>query len=346
MSDPYASYPPQQPEPYAYAPPPSPVALSFPHREPTPYHLMLRTWSYAWWRPVVGVLTAVISFFVAATIILGVIAAGWSAFEAGDFGDNMMRNLDVTKGRPATLLGVNLGIAAMIPVTWAILRVVHRMRPRWLASVVPRLRWKFLAICLGLAVVALIAQVLAGLLLPGGDEDLSGTLNDFTMGTATVAIVVLLTTPLQAAGEEYLFRGYLLQAFGSFFGNKWVAIVITATLFALAHGAQNFPLFFDRFAFGLIAGWLVTRTGGLEAGIALHILNNFLAFGFALAFGDLGSTLNVSSVSWWNIVLTVTQSGVYTALVLLVARRMGLQTRTRPPRQEPETAVGAAEVTA
>ena len=134
------------------------------------------------------------------------------------------------------------------------------------------------------------------------------------MATVVSALVVLLTTPLQAAGEEYLFRGYLLQAFGSLFrstvgGDR----ACTAVLFAFAHGAQNFPLFFDRFAFGLIAGWLVTRTGGLEAGIALHILNNFLAFGLALSFGDLTSTLNVSEVSWWNIVLTLTQSVVYTA---------------------------------
>ena len=45
-----------------------------------------------------------------------------------------------------------------------------------------------------------------------------------------------------------------MQALGSLFGSRWIAIVATATMFALAHGAQNFPLFFDRFAFGLIAG--------------------------------------------------------------------------------------------
>ena len=28
-------------------------------------------------------------------------------------------------------------------------------------------------------------------------------------------------------------------------------------------------------------------TGGLEAGIAMHVLNNWLAFGLALAFGDM-----------------------------------------------------------
>ena len=99
--------------------------------------------------------------------------------------------------------------------------------------------------------------------------------------------------------------------------------MVTAALFALAHGTQNFPLFFDRFAFGLIAAWLVTRTGGLEAGIALHVLNNFLAFGLALSYGDLSETLNVSEASWWNILLTVTQSAVYAGLVLVVARQDG-----------------------
>ena len=97
---------------------------------------------------------------------------------------------------------------------------------------------------------------------------------------------MLLTTPLQAAGEEYAFRGYLLQAIGALTRRAWIALVLTSLLFAMAHGLQNFPLFFDRFMFGLIAGWLVIRTGGLEAGIALHVLNNLLAFGAGILFGD------------------------------------------------------------
>jgi len=142
---------------------------------------------------------------------------------------------------------------------------------------------------------------------------------------------VLLTTPFQAAGEEYVFRGYLMQALGSLTRNKWLTLLATSTLFAVAHGVQNFPLFFDRFMFGFIAGWLVIRTGGLEAGIAMHILNNFLAFGYALTFFDLSSTLNVSEVGWENIPLTLTQAGTYAVLVLLVARKLDVQRRTAPP---------------
>jgi len=308
---------------------------------------MLRTWSYSWWRPVVGILVAVVAFFIGASLVFFGVAALYALFQGGTWVEDVRRDLDVGKVGPASLLGLNLGIASMIPVTWLIMRFLHRMRPRWLASVVPRMRWRFFAVCLGIAVVALLAQVLVGSLLPAtGGDDLSGHLNHFTRSTALSAVVVLLTTPLQAAGEEYLFRGYLLQAFGSLFNSRWLAIIATATLFALAHGGQNIPLFFDRFAFGLIAGWLVTRTGGLEAGISLHILNNFLAFGVALTFGDLTSTLQISSVSWWNIVLTVTQSGVYTGLVVLVAHRMGLQTRTRPPGWDPAATVGPVAATA
>ena len=80
------------------------------------------------------------------------------------------------------------------------------------------LRWKFFAVCLGLAVVALAAQVVVGSCFPAMPRaGVGGKLNDFTTATALAALVVLLTTPLQAAGEEYVFRGYLLQAVGSLF---------------------------------------------------------------------------------------------------------------------------------
>jgi membrane protease YdiL (CAAX protease family) len=354
--------PPSQPPPYPgpggpwvpqqHAVPPAPSVPSvpsvpsgraFPHPEPTPYHAMLRTWTYAWWKPVVGMLIAGVAFLVVTAAIYIVIAGIFAFFKSGSWIDNFLASADLSTVGPETLLGLNLGLGAMILVSWFIVRVVHGMRPRWLTSVRPRMRWKFFAICLGLSVIALTAQIVVGSLLPSANgAGASGKLNDFTTATALTAVVVLLTTPLQAAGEEYLFRGYLLQAIGSLSRNRWVAIVVTALLFALAHGTQNFPLIFDRLAFGLIAAWLVTKTGGLEAGIALHVLNNFLAFGLALSYGDLSETLNVSEASWWNIVLTVVQSAVYAALVLLVARRMGLQTHTRPPSLRPDVAASGS----
>ena len=333
-------------QPAYWAPPRQPALPSFPHAEPMAYHQMLRTWTFAKWKPVVGIVVSLVGMLIVMPLVLLPVLAIGVWLEGGPFLESFENAATLQTVDPAALLYLNLVLGSMILVTWFVMRFIHRMRPRWLASVMPKLRWKYLFVCLGLALVALVAQVVVGLVLPGQNEASEfGPVNDFTRTTLAIALVVLLTTPFQAAGEEYLFRGYLLQAFGSFFRSravgKWIAIVVTALLFAMAHGGQNFPLFFDRFMFGLIAGWLVVRTGGLEAGIALHILNNFLAYGIALSFGDITETLTVSEISWWNIPLTLTQSGIYALLAALVAHRMGLQTTTRPPvdevRREPES---------
>ena len=111
-------------------------------------------------------------------------------------------------------------------------------------------------------------------------------------------------------------------------------MLLPAILFAFAHGAQDAPIFVDRFAFGLVAGVLVITTGGLEAGIAMHVLNNFLAYGAALAYSDMTSALNPSDGSWWQLPVTLTQSLVYLGLATWVARRRGIATRTSPGGQQ------------
>jgi membrane protease YdiL (CAAX protease family) len=232
---------------------------------------------------------------------------------------------------PAGLALLNVIIAAAIPLTFLVTWWLHRLKPRWVSSVAPRLRWGYLLVCLGLSVVALVASLGVALLLPVQAGDMpEGTVNDFTTQTRDFLLVILLLTPLQAAGEEYLFRGYLTQAFGSLVwarrASETLAVLGPALIFALFHGlSQDWPVFFDRFAFGVVAGILVIRTGGLEAPIAMHVLNNFLAFGLALAFGDLTTALNAEGgSSWWTILSTMTQSLVYLGLATWVARAMGL----------------------
>ncbi|QZY30893.1 CPBP family intramembrane metalloprotease [Nocardioides coralli] len=244
---------------------------------------------------------------------------------------SVTRLVDLTNPTPASLAYLNLALAGLIPFCWVIIRYLHGLRPRWLSSIAPRLRWRYLLVCVGLSFAALILTLVVAALLPQqADTSLSGELNEFTPRIRDFMLVVLLLTPLQAAAEEYAFRGYLLQAFGGMFRSPWVAVGASSLIFALAHGAQDPPIFFDRFAFGVVAGVLVIVTGGLEAGIAMHVLNNWLAFGFALAFGDMGSALNPTGGTWWSLPTTLTQSLSYLALAWWVARRMGLTTRTDP----------------
>jgi membrane protease YdiL (CAAX protease family) len=298
-----------------------------------PYHLILRGgWSGAWWRSLVGILAGIILMMLVLPFVVLVPFVAWYAATGQDVGSAVGRLVDVGDPSPATLAYLNVTLAALIPVTWLIVRLLHGLRPRWLSSVAPRLRWKYLVVCLGLSVVALLATVVVSALVPqDASASISGEPNPFTPTVRDFLLVVLLLTPLQAAAEEYAFRGYLLQAFGGLVRHPAFAVILSSLLFAVAHGlGQSFPVFVDRLAFGLVAATLVVLTGGLEAGIAMHVLNNWLAFGVTLAFGDMASALNPTGGSWWNLPVTLTQSLVYLALAWWVARRMGLATRTDP----------------
>jgi ascorbate-specific PTS system EIIC-type component UlaA len=110
-----------------------------------------------------------------------------------------------------------------------------------------------------------------------------------------------------------------------------VAVGVPALLFAIAHGSQSAPVFVDRFAFGAVAGVLAVRTGGLEAGIAMHLLNNWLSLGLALALGDIDAAINPEGGTWGILPGTLTQSLLYLALVLWAVRRSGLDTATEGP---------------
>ncbi|MFM6851920.1 MAG: lysostaphin resistance A-like protein [Terrabacter sp.] len=295
------------------------------------YHELQRVGRAGWWRSLLGSVLLLALVFALVPALLGLVALV-ALLAGGRSAEEASAVLDVTKEvTPLGLAVVNVVLGSAIVSSWSVLWLFHRLKPRWLSSVAPRLRWRFLLACLPLAVVALVASLGVTLFLPlsAGEEPI-GAVNDFTSTTRDFLLVIALLTPLQAAGEEYVFRGYLTQAFGSLLPWRRVslvlAVVVPSVLFALAHGlGQSPPVFFDRLAFGVVAGILVIRTGGLEAAIAMHVLNNFLAYGIALAFGDMTASLNATGASSpWMIVATLTQSLVYLGLASWVAKAMGI----------------------
>jgi membrane protease YdiL (CAAX protease family) len=305
------------------------------------YHELHRGGRTSWWRALIGVLVLLLNFlgFMFLPLLLLAVFATWFVAHGTSY-DAAIDQISGDNVTPASLAFLNLVLASAIPTVMILTYVLHGwLKPGWVASVAGRMRWLWLLVCLGLSVVALLATLVVSALLPSAGDagDVGGHLNDFTSTTLRFALVILVLTPLQAAGEEYAFRGYLTQVVGGLFRRRWVAVVVPALLFALAHGAQDAPVFFDRFAFGLVAGVLVIATGGLEAGIAMHVLNNFLAFGLALLFGDMTDALNASGGSWWMIPSTLTQSLVYLGLVTYVARRLGVATRTSGDTAEDAT---------
>jgi membrane protease YdiL (CAAX protease family) len=75
--------------------------------------------------------------------------------------------------------------------------------------------------------------------------------------------------------EEILFRGYLYGKLRKSIPT-WLAMVVTSALFGAIHAQWNVGV--DVFVLSMVACSLREVTGGIWAGILLHMLKNGLAF--------------------------------------------------------------------
>jgi uncharacterized protein len=285
------------------------------------YPQILRGQWYAWWRSVAGVILGLSLFSLVTLVVSQALVRVFWATTAGD----QPRRDYFTKAfafeLPTGMLAVNLGLATLIPIAWALMAMIHQMRPRWLSSVQPRIRWRYLFGCLAIAAVALNGVMLLSTTV--GKPLSVQTQQDFW---AFLAVIVL-TSPIQAVAEEIFFRGYLLQALGSLVARPWFGIIASSVVFALLHGIQNVPLFVDRLAFGLLAGLLVWRTGGLEAGIAAHVINNVFAYLIAGLTTSVAALKAIKGIGWVDAGFEVGGFALFAVLAYALSRVMKLRTR-------------------
>ncbi len=76
--------------------------------------------------------------------------------------------------------------------------------------------------------------------------------------------------------EELVFRGAVLRSLLRWAGHHWVAIAISALLFALVHAnPAQMP---HAFVIGLLLGWLYYRTDSVVPGVVYHWVNNSIAY--------------------------------------------------------------------
>ncbi|WP_411079789.1 CPBP family intramembrane glutamic endopeptidase [Streptomyces sp. cmx-18-6] len=229
---------------------------------------------------------------------------------------------------PTADMAFQLGALAIgIPtVLWGV-RYLGKRPAGTLSSVVGRLRWRWLGLCAAVAFPLIIVQF--GILLawtwgseagePTGDgwPGWSG----FLVSLAVLGALV----PFQAAAEEYVFRGWLVQVIGRVVRSPWPAIVLASLLFALAHGFGELSGFILLLYSALWWGWLVIRTGGLEAVITLHVANNLLALGLATGFGELASAETAADAPWQAMVVELVFAPLYCLVMARLADRRGVE---------------------
>ncbi|WP_285038876.1 type II CAAX endopeptidase family protein [Plantibacter sp. lyk4-40-MEA-4] len=103
-----------------------------------------------------------------------------------------------------------------------------------------------------------------------------------TASLASIFLVTLLLTPLQAAGEEYGYRGLVFRIAASWAKGPRTAlligILVSSVVFAVVHFSTDpwVNLYYVVFASTLAV--ITWRSGGLEIGIVIHAVNNTLGF--------------------------------------------------------------------
>jgi uncharacterized protein len=197
----------------------------------------------------------------------------------GDFIDGVIGKESLSSNLPSFTIGLwlagNLGLAALIAVSIGLERLLYGRRAPRLHSITGRFRWRLLGpLALVLMPVWVIFAVFLFLFL---QRPLVVTDN-----TVPLLLLVLATVPLQAAGEEYLYRGLISRAVGSQFTKPRIAIVaamgISGLLFVLSHGNADpwSNAFYVSAAVGLSLSAHVSQ--GLEAPALIHALINVSFF--------------------------------------------------------------------
>lgn len=304
------------------------------------YHRLARSApGYRWWKPLVtglialgicfGFLIVLVVLLLASTLVLPELRPLITKLAAGTI-DNSL---------PVVLALSLSSVAVLLPSVW-LARLIMGPRPvGLLSSIAGRLRWRWMARLIPAVVIAYGASTLFSILLLPLLTGESIPPAVVSSSTWIVVLVAVLLVPLQATAEEFFFRGYLAQTIGGWLKHPLFAILLPVPLFTISHPQYDVWGLIDVSVFAVVAGWLVWRTGGLEASIVAHVVNNTVIFVIG-AFGLVD--VNSKTGGPIEVVISALTLALYAWLVLRAAKRFGLE-RVRvialPPPPDPETIV-------
>lgn len=318
------------PQSWAWAKPAQVMVPRVVETEPLEYHRLYRgAAKYQWWKPLVLVLLAG-AFYIAFSLLLSLVLMPLiMAFDPEFLMQTASGESVLDTQRPLSVLYSLLAISSMLPaVILAMLCMGIRPTGRvW--SVAGRIRWGLLGRTTLFAIAGVATMNIVGIAATYALDPSSfavtseDVLPDFSLNAALLSgIFILLLVPIQATAEEVVFRGVGMQVFGSWVKSPWLAVLVPSVLFAMAHIYDIWGMLAVGLM-GLVAAWLAWRTGGLEAAIAIHVINNLVAFGF-MASGTSGETAQVAEGgSLGSIIGEVAGLGLFAWLVIRSFKKHG-----------------------
>ena len=263
---------------------------------------------YKWYKPLITIVLVAVLYFVFQIILALVFNA--------IYGENIFNGIinggyETLNTSDASVYFSYLSLAVFIPVIYIASKIVRDRPFSSYASSRGGWDWKLYFKCLIIPLV--IYLVYSTISIMTGNE--SGGNSQVSL---IAMIISLFLIPVQCIAEEYVFRGLLMQTFGSWFKIPILAIVVQAIFFAVGHSYNSLGVISVGIS-GLIYGLLAWRTNGLEAGAAIHSINNLMTF-YLVA---LGLTSLSSAMSAWDFVIDVLISLFSVAALYYIGNKKG-----------------------
>ncbi len=229
-----------------------------------------------WWRYVLAVF-AILFGWLGVTLIIGVVLAAYIFFD-----NDPNTTIDLANGRiqglaPALMFVIlMLSPAALFASVLIAVRVIHQRSMRSLVTPLARLDWRRYA--LGFVfffALSALGSLIEALFFPGRYA-LTFKLIEFLK----ILPLVLVFIPIQTAGEELVFRGYLMQSLGLRIRNRYVLALISGFVFMALHlgnpevsvDALLLPAYY--FSVGLLFALVTIRDNRLELALGAHAATN------------------------------------------------------------------------
>lgn len=239
-----------------------------------------------WWKVLVIIAVVVLTYLVI-NVPLSLAAF---AIEAARRGVTMAELMTPPVPMTPVIFGsALLSLAVLLPISLLLHRLLFPRQPLGtLFSVAGRFRWRWTGRALLIALI-MIGGISAAILAV--EPRVLLTAAGPSPDPLPWLVVALTLMPLQAAAEEITFRGLFGRSVGGLFARAGVgtvvALVVSSVAFGSAHLAGDPWLIAYYFLFGLLMGIVAWRTGGIEASVVLHVVNNVIT-------GVIGSVLDRS----------------------------------------------------
>ncbi|MBN1535591.1 MAG: CPBP family intramembrane metalloprotease [Anaerolineales bacterium] len=196
-----------------------------------------------------------------------------------------------------TLITLAFSLISFIPLLISLLIAVKFINRRQITSLfTPHkpIDWKRIAIgFISMVGLVIFACVFEAILYPGRYQ--------FTFDTAEyfkyVPLIVIFV-PFQAATEELVFRGYVIQSLNHLIKRPWIAILLSSTVFMLLHysnpevAVDTALILAYYFVVGVFMALITIKDNRLELAIGCHIGVNM----FVLIANYTDSALPVPSI--------------------------------------------------